>query len=168
MQNNLQKITTNLWFDTEAEEAATYYTSVFKDSSIGRISRYGKEGFEIHKRPAGSVMTIEFEINGHSFLGLNGGPVFKFNEAVSLIVNCKDQEEIDYYWNTLKEGGDPKAQQCGWLKDKYGLSWQIVPTMMAELRDEEPNERSERMIKVMMKMKKLDIKALKDAYDGKS
>lgn len=168
MQSNLQKITTNLWFDNEAEEAATYYTSIFKDSSIGRIARYGKEGYEIHKRPAGSVMTVEFELNGHSFIGLNGGPVFNFSEAVSFVVNCKDQEELDYYWDKLKEGGDPKAQECGWLKDKYGVSWQIVPTMMAELYTGEPDERTERMMAAMLKMKKLDIKTLQDAYNGKS
>lgn len=168
MQHHHSKIVTNLWFDQEAEEAASYYTSIFKNASIGKIARYGKEGFEIHKRPEGSVMTIEFTLNGHEFLGLNGGPVFKFNEAVSFVVTCKDQEEIDYYWQKLGEGGDPAAQQCGWLKDKYGLSWQIVPAMMSELAAEKPDARSERMMAAMMKMKKPDIKALQDAYDGKS
>ena len=123
----MQKITSNLWFDGQAEDAAKFYTSVFKNSSIGRISRYGKEGYDIHKMPEGTVMTVEFELDGQPFVVLHGGPVFKFNEAVSFVVNCDSQTEIDYYWEKLSQGGDKQAQQCGWLKDKYGLSWQVVP-----------------------------------------
>jgi predicted 3-demethylubiquinone-9 3-methyltransferase (glyoxalase superfamily) len=162
----MQRITNNLWFDREAKAAARYYTSVFKNSSIGRIIYYGKEGHEIHKMPEGTVMTIEFELDGQQFVGLNGGPVFKFNEAVSFIVNCKDQEEVDYYWEKLKEGGDPKAQQCGWLKDKYGVSWQIVPTVLSDLVSDPASEKSQRAMAAMLQMKKLDIAALQKAYDG--
>src|ERR1043166_9430070 len=112
-----QRITINLWFDSEAEDAAKFYTGIFKNSKIGKIARYGKAGFEVHHRPAGSVMTVEFELDGQKYLALNGGPIFKFNEAVSFIINCDGQEEVDYYWNRLTAGGDPGAQQCGWLKD---------------------------------------------------
>src|SRR5687767_5911399 len=129
----MQKITSNLWFDTQAEEAANHYVSIFKNSSIGKTTHFGKEGYEIHKMPEGTVMTVEFTIEGQKFVALNGGPIFKFNEAISFIVNCETQEEIDYYWNKLSEGGDKKAQQCGWLKDKYGLSWQVVPTILDDL-----------------------------------
>src|ERR1044072_1570452 len=118
----MQKITSNLWFDNQAEEAAKFYTSIFKNSRIGKISHYGSEGQEIHKKPAGSVMTVEFWLGDNGFLALNGGPLFTFNESVSFIVNCEDQEEIDYYWERLSQGGDEKAQVCGWLKDKFGLS----------------------------------------------
>ncbi|MCW3082790.1 MAG: hypothetical protein JWP12_156 [Bacteroidetes bacterium] len=167
MKNNIQKITNNLWFDNQAEEAAHYYTSIFKDSKMGTVSRYGKAGYEIHKRPAGSVMTVEFELNGQSFMALNGGPLFKFNESISFIVNCENQEEVDYYWEKLKAGGDPKALQCGWLKDKYGVSWQIVPVKMKELLQDGDSEKSQRAMEAMMQMKKLDIDALQKAYDGK-
>jgi len=163
----MQKITSNLWFDNQAEEAAGYYVSIFKDSKIVKILRYGKEGFEIHKRPEGSVMTVEFEIEGQKFVGLNGGPLFKFNEAISFIVNCTTQEEIDYYWDKLREGGDEKAQQCGWLKDKYGVSWQIVPFALTEMESDTDTSKTERVMKAMLQMKKLDIAALKKAYDGK-
>src|SRR5262245_21480115 len=126
----VKKIAPCLWFDDQAEEAANFYTSIFKNSKIINISRYGKEGFEIHGRPAGSVMTVAFELDGQKFTALNGGPVFKFNEAVSFQVSCQSQEEVDYFWGKLSEGGDKNAQQCGWLKDKYGVSWQIVPTVL--------------------------------------
>src|SRR5689334_19200265 len=122
----MQKITPNLWFDKEAEEAANFYCSVFKNSKIGKISRYGKEGFEVHKMPEGTVLTVAFQLEGQDFLALNAGPVFKFNEAVSFIVDCKDQAEVDYYWEKLS--AMPESEQCGWLKDKYGLSWQIIPS----------------------------------------
>ena len=125
----MQKITSNLWFDREAEEAAKYYVSIFKDSSIKRITHYGKEGFEIHGMREGTVMTVEFILAGQTFVALNGGPHFKFNEAISFIVNCEPQEEVDYFWDTLSDGGDKNAQQCGWLKDKFGVSWQVVPKM---------------------------------------
>jgi len=162
----MQKISSNLWFDRQAEEAVNFYLSIFKDSRILRISRYGKEGKEIHKMPAGTVMTIEFELEGQVFTALNGGPVFKFNEAISFIVNCDTQSEIDYYWDRLSEEGDKKSQQCGWLKDKYGLSWQIVPRSMAKMIADTNAKRSEAVMKVMLKMKKLDIEKLEEAYNG--
>jgi|SRR5215208_4448767 len=161
-----QRIRPFLWFDNQAEEAARFYTSVFKNARIVRIARYGQAGVEIHGRPAGSVMTVEFELDGQKFTALNGGPHFKFNEAVSLEVDCDTQEEIDYYWEKLSAGGDPKAQQCGWLKDKYGLSWQVVPAAIAEMLSDEKSEKSQRAFAAMMQMKKLDIAALKKAYDG--
>jgi predicted 3-demethylubiquinone-9 3-methyltransferase (glyoxalase superfamily) len=166
MEKINQKITTNLWFNTEAEEAANYYTSIFKNSRIIKINRYSKAGKEIHKMREGSVMTVEFSIEGQTFVALNGGPVFKFNEAVSFIVNCKDQQEIDYYWNKLSEGGDKNAQQCGWLKDKYGVSWQIVPIVLSELVSDYQSEKSQRTMEAMLKMKKLDVEKLQDAYNG--
>jgi predicted 3-demethylubiquinone-9 3-methyltransferase (glyoxalase superfamily) len=162
----MQKITSNLWFDDQAEEAAKYYTSIFKNSKMGKITHYGKEGQEIHKRPAGSVMTVRFYLEGQEFLALNGGPVFKFNEAISFVVNCENQEEIDYYWNKLTVGGDAKSQQCGWLKDKYGVSWQITPTILPEMLGDQDTEKSQRAMKAMLQMKKLDIGALKKAYNG--
>jgi len=155
-----------LWFDNQAEEAARFYASVFKDSSIGRIVRYGKEGHEIHGRAEGSVMTVEFEINGQGFTALNGGPVFKFNEAISFQVYCENQEEVDYYWESLSKGGDEKAQQCGWLKDRYGVSWQIIPRELIELISNPNSENSQRATKAMLQMKKLEIEKLKQAYEG--
>ncbi|HMG66608.1 MAG TPA: VOC family protein [Chitinophagaceae bacterium] len=166
--NQKIKISTNLWFDNQAEEAARYYTSIFPDSRIGRIARYGKEGFEIHKRPAGSVMTVEFWLQGNEFLGLNGGPQFRFSEAISLIVQCDTQEEIDKYWEKLSEGGDKSAQVCGWLKDKYGLSWQVVPRVLAEMSSDPDSEKTGRLMNALLKMKKLDIAALKQAFDNKT
>jgi predicted 3-demethylubiquinone-9 3-methyltransferase (glyoxalase superfamily) len=157
----MQKITPCLWFDSEAEEAAKLYTSIFKNSKIGRISRYGEAGKEIHGREAGSVMTVEFELNGQKFLALNGGPIFKFNEAVSFTVNCESQEEVDYYWEKLSEGGEEGP--CGWLKDKYGLSWQIVPAVLGELMSGSDREKSERVMGAMLQMKKLDIEKLESA-----
>lgn len=163
----MQKITPNLWFDTNAEEAVSFYTSVFRNSRTGNISHYGKEGFEVHGMPEGTVLTIEFYLEDQKFVALNGGPHFKFNEAISLMVNCETQEEIDYYWDKLSEGGDPKAQQCGWLKDKYGLSWQVVPSRIDELLGRGTNEKSERLMKALLQMKKLDMDELQRAYDGK-
>ena len=158
----VQKITPCLWFDNQAEEAVKFYASIFKNSKIGDITRYGKEGYEIHGREGGTVMTVEFEIEGQKFVALNGGPVFKFNEAISFQVHCKTQEELDYYWEKLSEGGE--KGQCGWLKDKYGVSWQIDPTVLGEmLRDKYP-KKSERVMKALLKMTKLDIKKLKQAY----
>jgi predicted 3-demethylubiquinone-9 3-methyltransferase (glyoxalase superfamily) len=164
MQGN--KITPCLWFDNQAEEAANFYTSIFKNSRIKKISRYGKEGYEIHGQPEGTVLTVEFEIEGQVFTALNGGPVFKFNEAISFQVNCETQEELDYLWNKLSEGGDEKAQQCGWLKDKYGVSWQIIPRVLGELVSDPNSEKSQRAMRAMLQMKKIDIKKLKQAYDG--
>ncbi len=161
----MQKITPCLWFDSNAEEAVNFYTSIFKNSKIGNISRYGEAGYEIHGKPPGTVMTIEFELNGQVFTALNGGPMFKFNEAVSFQVNCESQEEVDYYWGKLSEGGDEKAQVCGWLKDKYGLSWQVVPTVLFELLQDKDAKKSERVMEALLKMRKIDIKTLKQAYE---
>jgi predicted 3-demethylubiquinone-9 3-methyltransferase (glyoxalase superfamily) len=163
----MQKIIPCLWFDDKAEEAAKFYASVFKGSKIGDVTRYGKEGYEIHGREAGTVMTVEFEIEGQEFLGLNGGPIFKFNEAVSFQVLCETQGEVDYYWQRLSEGGDEKAQQCGWLKDQYGVSWQIVPTILPKMLKDKDTEKSQRVMKAMLQMHKLDIQTLIKAYEGK-
>lgn len=160
----MQKITPFLWFDNQAEEAVKFYTSVFKKSKVGKVIRYGKEGYEIHKMPEGMIMTIEFEIEGQKFVALNGGPVFKFNEATSFVISCKNQEEVDYYWDKLSEGGDEKAQMCGWLKDKYGVSWQVTPTVLIEMLHDKDKQKSERVMRAMLQMKKLDIKALQEAY----
>ncbi len=162
----VQRISAFLWFDNEAEQAARFFTGIFKNSRIGTITRYGKAGFEIHQRPAGSVMTVLFELDGQQFTALNGGPLFKFNESISFQVNCETQKEIDYYWEKLTAGGDPKAQQCGWLKDKYGLSWQVVPTIMAEFFKSESSAKSQRAMEALLRMKKLDIAELEKAYDG--
>ena len=163
----VQKLSPCLWFDSEAEQAAKYYTGIFKNSGIVKITHYGKAGFETHHRPAGSVMTVLFEIEGQQFTALNGGPAFKFNEAISFQINCETQKEIDYYWEKLSAGGDPKAQQCGWLKDKYGVSWQVVPTMMAELFKDENSPAAQRTMEALLKMKKLDIAQLKKAGAGR-
>ena len=163
---HLSKIAPCLWFDTQAEEAATYYVSIFPDARINRIARYGKAGVEQHRKPEGSVMTVEFQLAGQTFTALNGGPIFKFNEAVSLQIYVEDQQELDHYWNKLGAGGDPKAQVCGWLKDKFGLSWQVAPAKMVEWFGQ-PNEKSERAMAAMMKMSKLDIATLERAYEGR-
>jgi predicted 3-demethylubiquinone-9 3-methyltransferase (glyoxalase superfamily) len=159
------KIAPCLWFDTQAEEAARFYVGIFPDSTIVKIARYGKAGFEQHQKPEGSVMTVQFQLAGQEFTALNGGPHFKFNEAVSLQVYVDDQRELDRYWNALSAGGDPKAQVCGWLKDKFGLSWQVVPGKMVEWFGE-PDARSERAMAAMMNMSKLDIATLEKAYYG--
>ena len=159
----IQKITPCLWFDDQAEQAAKFYTEIFKNSKIKKITRYGKEGYEIHRKPEGSVMTVEFELDGQSFTALNGGPAFKFNEAVSFQVDCATQEEVDYYWEKLSEAGDEKAQQCGWLKDKYGLSWQIVPRVLVDMLNDPDAKKSQRVMAAMLKMKKIDIETLKRA-----
>jgi predicted 3-demethylubiquinone-9 3-methyltransferase (glyoxalase superfamily) len=160
----MQKIIPNLWFDGNAEEAVNFYVSIFKNSRIGRISHYGEAGKEIHGQPAGRVMTIEFEIEGQGYLALNGGPDFKFTEAVSFIVKCANQEEIDYYWNKLIDGGDPSAQICGWLKDKYGLSWQISPTIIEEMLADPDAAKRDRVMNALLKMKKIVIAELEEAY----
>jgi predicted 3-demethylubiquinone-9 3-methyltransferase (glyoxalase superfamily) len=162
----MTRIVPCLWFADQAEQAAQFYTSIFRNSKISSITRYGTAGVEIHKRPAGSVMTVDFELDGQRFTALNGGPVFTFNEAVSFQIICETQEEVDDYWNKLTAGGDPKAQQCGWLKDKFGLSWQVVPTGMQEMLSDPTSERATRAMTAMMKMKKLDMNELKRAYDG--
>ena len=162
----MQPITPCLWFDDQAEEALAFYTSVFKDSKVGRVGRYGKEGYEIHGRPEGMALGIEFELNGRPFFALNGGPSFKFTEAISLQVLCGSQEEIDYYWDRLSEGGDMKAQQCGWLKDKYGLSWQIIPAVLFDLVSDPGSEKSQRAMRAMLQMKKINLEEIKRAYGG--
>ncbi|HSB47246.1 MAG TPA: VOC family protein [Candidatus Bilamarchaeum sp.] len=163
----MQKITPFLWFDDKAEEAAKFYVSVFKDSKVMDVARYDKEGAKVSGRPEGSAMTVSFRILGQDFVALNGGPIFKFTEAVSFVVDCKDQKEVDYYWEKLTEGGDKEAQQCGWLKDRYGLSWQIVPSALSRMLADKDPARSSRVMAAMLKMKKIDIAALKKAYDGK-
>ncbi len=160
---NSQKITPCLWFDDCAEEAAEFYTAVFPNSKISNLSRYGEAGQEIHGKAAGTVMTVAFELNGQSFTALNGGPVFKFSEAISLQIDCKDQAEVDYYWEKLSAGGDEAAQQCGWLKDKYGVSWQVTPTVLSELLGDPDYEKSQRVMAAMLKMKKIDIAELERA-----
>ena len=160
-----QKIAPCLWFDSQGEEAANFYVSIFKNSRITSISRYGKAGQETHGKPEGSVLTVAFELEGQPFTALNGGPIFKFSEAISLQIFVEDQKELDYYWNKLTPGGDPKSHVCGWLKDKYGLSWQVVPAKMLDWWVK-PDEKSQRAFEAMMHMGKLDIAALERAYNG--
>lgn len=161
-----QKIAPCLWFDDQAEEAAGFYTGIFPNSKIVNISRYGEAGYEIHGKPAGTVLTVAFELDGQSFTALNGGPVFKFNEAISFQINCETQEEVDYYWEKLSAGGDETAQQCGWLKDKYGVSWQVVPSVLIEMLNDADRKKSDRTMGAMLRMKKLDIAELKRAFAG--
>ena len=161
-----QRIAPCLWFDNQAEEAARFYTSIFPNSRILHTSYYGKAGYEIHRRPEGSVMTVAFELDGQPFTALNGGPLFKFNEAISFEISCDAQEEVDAYWQKLGAGGDPRAQQCGWLKDQYGVSWQVVPRVVTEMILDPDREKSGRAMEAMLKMKKLDIAALERAYTG--
>jgi predicted 3-demethylubiquinone-9 3-methyltransferase (glyoxalase superfamily) len=164
----VQAISPCLWFDGRAEEAARFYVSIFKKGRITGITRYPSVGQDVHGGKAGSVMTVEFVLNGLPFLALNGGPLFKFNEAVSLMVLCDTQEEIDYYWEKLSEGGDPSAQACGWLKDKFGLSWQVTPSSSIRMFKDHKSPGTQRAFAAMMEMKKLDIAALKAAYKGRS
>jgi predicted 3-demethylubiquinone-9 3-methyltransferase (glyoxalase superfamily) len=159
------KITPCLWFDTQAEEAADAYVAIFRNSRIVRLSRYGKEGHEIHGREAGSIMTVEFEIDGQRLVALNGGPHFKFNEAVSFQVHCETQQEIDYYWSRLAEGGEEGP--CGWLKDRYGLSWQVVPKVLPDMLMDPDPEKSGRVTKAFLQMRKFDIEELERAYAGR-
>ena len=155
-----------LWFDNEAEPAAEFYTGIFPNSRIGTILRYSEVGQEFHGKPAGSVMTVAFELDGLAFTALNGGPLFRFNEAVSLQVYCETQQELDHYWEKLSAGGDENAQQCGWLKDRYGLSWQIVPLALLDMLQDPAPEKSQRAMAALFHMKKLDIAALQRAYAG--
>jgi predicted 3-demethylubiquinone-9 3-methyltransferase (glyoxalase superfamily) len=164
---NVNKIVPCLWFDSQAEEAAKYYVSIFgKNSRIRTVTHYTEAGKEIHGQKPGTVLTVVFELEGQAVTALNGGPQFKFNEAVSLQVMCDSQAEIDRFWQALSAGGDERAQQCGWLKDKYGLSWQIVPRMMEELFSDNDPARSGNVMNAMLKMKKLDSAALQSAYKG--
>jgi predicted 3-demethylubiquinone-9 3-methyltransferase (glyoxalase superfamily) len=159
------RITPFLWFDSQAEEAANFYTSVFPNSRIGDSARTSEEAAQHTGRPVGSVMTINFELDGQKFTALNGGPVFKFTEAVSFVVNCAGQEEIDHYWSRLGEGGDPASQQCGWLKDRFGLSWQIVPAELPQLMT---SGRGQQVMHALMQMKKLDLAVLREAAADRS
>ena len=159
----MQRITPCLWFDDQAEQAVGFYTAIFKNSRIGTIARYGEAGREIHGKPAGSVMTVAFELDGQTFTALNGGPDFTFNEAISLQINCETQKEVDYYWEKLSEGGDEKAQQCGWLKDKYGVSWQVVPKALIEMLTAPDYEKAQKAMAAMLRMKKIDIEELRRA-----
>ena len=161
----MQRITPFLWFDDQAEDAANFYTSVFKNSNIGRIFRHTEEAAEKTGRPVGSVLTIEFEIEGQKFVALNGGPLFKFNESISFVINCETQDEVDYFWGKLTaDGGEESA--CGWLKDKFGMSWQVTPTILIDMLNDSDEEKSGRVMQAMFQMKKIDVKALKDAYQG--
>ncbi len=159
----MQKVTPCLWFDNQAEEAVNLYVSLFRNSKIGRLARYGEEGAKISGRPRGTVMTVVFELDGQEFMALNGGPLFKFTEAISFIVNCETQQEVDRLWDKLSEGGE--KGQCGWLKDKYGVSWQIVPRVLGEMLQDKDPKKSERVMKALLQMKKIDIKGLRQAYE---
>lgn len=163
---NLQRITPFLWYDTQAEEAAKLYTSIFKNSKITATTRYSEAGREVHGMEPGMAMTVGFELEGQHFTALNGGPIFKFTEAISFVVHCASQEEVDYYWEKLGAGGDPKAQQCGWLKDKFGVSWQIVPDAMIKMLTDPDKAKAGRVMQSMMQMKKIDLPALERAYGG--
>jgi predicted 3-demethylubiquinone-9 3-methyltransferase (glyoxalase superfamily) len=164
----MQKITPFLWFDGQAEDAVKFYTSIFKDSKVGRILRYGEETAKVSESglPVGSVLTIEFEIEGQRFVALNGGPQFKFNESVSFVINCETQDEVDYFWGKLiADGGEESA--CGWLKDKFGVSWQVTPTVLIDMLHEKDAAKAERVMHAMLHMKKIEIPKLKAAYGGK-
>ena len=161
-----QKITPCLWFDDEAEEAAAFYASIFPNSRIVSTSRYGEAGREIHGKPPGSVMLVAFELDGQAFTALNGGPMYRFSEAISFQVGCETQAEVDHFWEALSAGGDPSAQQCGWLKDRFGVSWQIVPNALPQFLAGPDLERSQRAMKAMLGMKKLDLAELRRAYEG--
>lgn len=160
----MHKITPFLWFDDKAEEAADFYVSIFKNSRIGGVSRYGDEAAKMSGRPKGSAMTVTFELDGQKFMALNGGPLFQFTEAISFMVNCETQAEVDELWEKLSAGGSPG--RCGWLKDKYGVSWQIVPTALGQMMADSDPARSKRVMNAMLQMNKLDINRLKQAYDG--
>src|SRR5437879_6141132 len=165
----MQKITPFLWFDDQAEEAVKFYTSIFKNSKVGKVLRYDEEAAKISQsgRPPGSVLTLEFQIEGQNFVALNGGPAFKFNESISFVVNCETQEEVDYFWEKLTADRGEEST-CGWLKDKFGLSWQVVPTVLSEMLQDKDAQKAKRVMSAMLKMKKLDIAELKRAYEAKS
>jgi predicted 3-demethylubiquinone-9 3-methyltransferase (glyoxalase superfamily) len=165
MAKTLHRITPFLWFDGQAEEAAKFYVSIFKNSRVVSTSRYDEESSRVAGRPKGSVMTVAFELDGQEFTALNGGPLFKFTEAISLVVNCETQREVDHFWEKLSAGGE--EVQCGWLKDRFGVSWQVVPTILSQLLAGADPEKSRRAMSAMLKMKKLDIDSLKRAYDGR-
>lgn len=162
----IQRISPCLWFDDQAEAAVGFYTAIFKNSKIVNVARYGEAGREFHGKPPGAVMTVAFELDGQEFTALNGGPLFKFNEAISLQIKCRAQDEVDNYWEKLSQGGDEKAQQCGWLKDKFGVSWQVVPTGMYEMLNNPDAKKSQRAMQAMLQMKKLNIAELQRAFAG--
>jgi predicted 3-demethylubiquinone-9 3-methyltransferase (glyoxalase superfamily) len=162
----IQRITPCLWFDDQAEEAARFYMGIFKNSRILHVSRYGEAGQEVHGKAPGTVMVVAFELDGQPFTALNGGPMFRFNEAISFQIDCQSQEEVDYYWHRLCEGGDERAQQCGWLKDRYGVSWQVVPRALIEMLGDPDAGKSQRVMTAMLQMKKFDIATLRRAYAG--
>ena len=166
MSKRIHTITPCLWFDDQAEAAANFYVGIFPNSKITLISRYGEAGKEIHGKEPGSVLTVGFELDGQSFTALNGGPVFTFNEAVSFQVHCETQDELDHYWDRLSAGGDDNAKQCGWLKDRYGLSWQVVPSVLMAMLTDSDTVRAQRAFTALLQMQKLDIAALKKAFDG--
>lgn len=166
MKTIIQKITPFLWFNDQAEEAAEFYTNIFPDSRIVTVTHYGREAAEVSGRPEGTVMTVAFQLAGQEFVALNGGPEFRFTEAISFVINCGSQEEVDHYWTTLSKGGDETAQQCGWLKDRYGVSWQVVPVILDELLADPDTEKSRRVMKAMLQMKKLDVEGLMRAAEG--
>lgn len=163
---HLQKITPCLWFDTQAEDAAQFYCAIFPNSQILQISRYGEAGYEIHRKRAGSILTVSFELDGQAFTALNGGPEFRFNPAISFQVACDNQPELDRYWDALSAGGEEQAQQCGWLQDRYGVSWQIIPTGLPAMMCDADSRKSERVMNALLQMKKLDIAKLQQAFDG--
>lgn len=163
MQAKLQRVTPFLWFDTQAEEAVGFYTSVFDNARVLTTIRYSKEGAQASGQAEGSAMTIAFQLDGQDFTALNGGPHFKFNEAISLVINCESQQEVDHYWNHLSAGGPEQAQQCGWLKDRFGVSWQVVPTVLPQLLSDPDPDKARRAMAAMLQMKKIDIAALRQA-----
>ena len=166
MRKASQRITPFLWFDHQAEEAAKFYVAIFKDSRITSVARYDDAAAKAAGRPKGSVMTVAFELDGQELTALNGGPVFKFTEAISLVVNCQTQEEVDHFWSKLSAGG--QEVQCGWLKDRFGVSWQVVPTVLSEMLQDKDPEKSKRVMAAMLKMRKISIEGLKHAYEGRS
>ncbi len=163
MQAKIQRITPCLWFDDQAEQAVAFYTTVFSNSRIVNTTRYTKESAQVSGQPEGSILTIAFQLDGQDFTALNGGPIFKFNEAMSLVVNCETQQEVDHYWNQLSEDGDPKAQQCGWLKDRFGVSWQVVPTLLIELLTAPDPDKARKAMAAILEMKKIDVETLRQA-----
>ena len=165
MRKALQRITPFLWFDHQAEEAAKFYVSIFKDSRITSVARYDDAAAKAAGRPKGSVMTVAFGLDGQELTELNGGPVFKFTEAISLVVNCQTQEEVDHFWSKLSAGG--QDVQCGWLKDRFGVSWQVVPTVLSEMLQDKDPEKSKRVMAAMLKMRKISVEGLKHAYEGR-
>src|SRR5216117_2572013 len=165
MRKAIQTITPFLWFDDQAEEAVNFYVSIFKNSRVGSIARYDEEAAKASGRPKESVMTVAFELDGQEFVALNGGPLFKFTEAISFVVNCETQEEVDHFWEKLSAGG--QEVQCGWLKDRFGVSWQVVPTVLGEMLQDKDREKSRRAMAAMLKMKRINIEALQKAYEGR-